>query len=243
MGEIGSLRDLVKPQEGEVSRLIFSDPEIYRLELERIFAKCWLYLAHETEIPNRGDFVTRTMGEDPVIVVRGEDAKVRVLLNTCRHRGRTVCREDLGNAEQFRCPYHGWTYSNMGKLIAIPAYRQIYPEGLDLETLGLCESPHVDSYRGMIFGSWNDKAQSLSDYLGGMKWYLDLLVGRTDGGVEVVGPPQRWWWKRIGNWARLISSATLTTSIPRTNIGWRLAVSASARKAIRFIPRMGMGWV
>ena len=71
-----NLRELVKPEEGQVSRLIFTDPEIYQLELERIFARCWLYLAHETEIPHRGDFVTRTMGEDPVIVVRGEDDEV-----------------------------------------------------------------------------------------------------------------------------------------------------------------------
>src|SRR5712691_11157797 len=103
MAGICNLRELVKPQQGEVSRLIFSDPEVYRWEPERIFAKCWLYLAHETESLDRGDFVTRTMGEDPVIVVRGADDGVRVLLNTCRHRGRTVCREDMGNADEFRC--------------------------------------------------------------------------------------------------------------------------------------------
>jgi len=192
VGAMANLHQLVKPEEGQVSRLIFTDPEIYQLELERIFAKCWLYLAHETEIPNRGDFVTRSMGEDPVIVVRGEDDEVRVLLNTCRHRGRSVCREDMGNADQFRCPYHGWTYGNTGKLIGIPAYKQIYPQDLGMAQLGLYEAPQVDSYRGLIFATWDDQAQSLSDYLGGMKWYLDLLVGRTDSGVEDIGPPQRW---------------------------------------------------
>jgi len=187
-----ALRKLVRPQDGEVSRLIFTDPEIYQQELERIFARCWLYVAHESEISNPGDFVTRTMGEDPVIVTRGEDGKVHVLLNTCRHRGRTVCLVDFGNAPEFRCPYHGWTYKNTGELIAVPAYKQAYPGGLDLGRLALYEAPRVDAYKGMIFANWDAKTTSLSDYLGGMKWYLDLFVDRTDGGVEVVGPPQRW---------------------------------------------------
>src|SRR5688572_30308403 len=102
-----ALDELMRPQEGLVSARIFTDPEIYRLEQEKIFAKSWLYVAHESEVPRPGDFVTRQMGEDPVIVCRGRDGKVRVFLNVCRHRGRRVCNQDVGTTPKFICGYHG----------------------------------------------------------------------------------------------------------------------------------------
>ena len=83
--------DLVRVDDGLISARVFADPDVYQLELERVFGRTWLFVAHESEIPRRGDFVTRVMGEDPVIVVRGADGEVRVLLNVCRHRGRKLC--------------------------------------------------------------------------------------------------------------------------------------------------------
>ncbi|HEY3306360.1 MAG TPA: Rieske 2Fe-2S domain-containing protein [Candidatus Binatia bacterium] len=174
---------------GLVSAKIFVDEEIYRLEQERIYSRSWLFLAHDSEIPEPGDFVTRWMGEDPVIVWRGQDRKARVFLNVCRHRGRRVCAEDVGKAAQMRCPYHGWTYSNMGKLAAVPFFEG-YQGRLEKESLGLCEAK-VESYRGLIFGSWDEKAEGLEEYLGEMRWVLDLMFGRSDG-AEVVGGPMRW---------------------------------------------------
>lgn len=115
------MHDLVDVDAGLVSARIFVDEDIYQQELERIFARSWLFVAHESEVPRPGTFVTRSMGEDPVIVWRGADGQVRVLLNVCRHRGRRVCGEDLGQAAQFRCPYHGWTYNSQGELVGVPA--------------------------------------------------------------------------------------------------------------------------
>src|SRR5712692_5103994 len=83
---------------GTVSAKIFVDEDIYRREQERIFGRSWLFLAHDSEIPEPGYFVTRSMGEDPVIVWRGQDRNVRVFLNVCRHRGRRICAEDAGKA-------------------------------------------------------------------------------------------------------------------------------------------------
>jgi len=185
-----SLRGLVRADKGEVSGRIFVDPEIYKLEQERVFGKAWLFVAHDSEMPKPGDFVTRKMGEDPVIVWRGQDGKVRVFLNVCRHRGRKVCGEDLGCAAQFRCPYHGWTYSNKGELIAVPFYEG-YQGRLDKGELGLYEAPRVESYGGMVFASWEKGKGSLGDYLGEMKWVMDLMFRRSDG-MEVVGAPMRW---------------------------------------------------
>ena len=192
----GFIKDLVRTEEGVVSSRIFVDPEIYGLELEQIFAQSWLFVAHESEIPQAGDFVTRYMGEDPVIVWRGQDGKIRVFLNVCRHRGRKVCGEDLGRAAQFRCPYHGWTYNNGGELISVPFFEG-YQGKLDMGGLGLYQAPRVGLYHGLIFAHWEAAGESLSEYLGEMAWVLDLLFGRT-AGMEVVGTPMRW--EADANW-------------------------------------------
>lgn len=184
-----ALNGLIKQQEGLVSTRIFSDPEIYRLEQERLFARTWLFVAHESEIPRVGDFVARHMGEDPVIVSRGRDNKIRVFLNVCRHRGRKICGADLGSTSKFVCGYHGWTYSDTGELIAVPFF-EAYGGKLDKSNNGLFQAA-VGTYHGLIFATWNSAAESLSDYLGPMKWVLDLAFGRTKG-TEVVGPPIRW---------------------------------------------------
>ncbi len=166
------------------------------MEMERIFTRNWLYVAHDSEIPRPGDFVTRSMGDDPVIVWRGQDGKVRVFLNVCRHRGRRVCSADLGRAASFKCPYHGWTYSNTGELSSVPFFEGFQGK-LDRSQLGLYQAPKVASYRGLIFANWDVKAKGLDAYLGEMKWILDLLFGRTEE-LEVVGSPMRW--EADSNW-------------------------------------------
>src|SRR5881392_3100672 len=111
---------------GLIDRSTSSDPRIYRLELQRIFARAWNFMCHETQIPNAGDYFTSYIGEDQVIVVRGEDGEVRVLLNTCRHRGNALCRAELGNTKTFVCSYHGWTYGLDGALIGVPGRTNFY---------------------------------------------------------------------------------------------------------------------
>lgn len=175
----------IDPAAGRIPAWIFSDPELYRLELERIFARCWLCVGHEAEIPQPGDYVTRTMGEHPVIVARGLDGQVHVLLNVCRHRGMRVCRSDRGHSSHFRCPYHGFTYSNDGTLVGVPFEKEIYGDTLDKRQWGLIRA-RVDRYAGLIFATWDPQAPSLQEYLGPIRWYLDLMVGRCP--MEVYGP-------------------------------------------------------
>lgn len=185
-----SVASLVGPDGSTVSARALTDPDIYRMELERIFARSWLALAHESEIPNPGDYVLRSMGEDRVIVSRDTDGGIHILLNSCRHRGMPVCRADAGNASQFKCPYHGFTYQSSGEFVGAPVLKKAYGDTLDRSTMGLV-SARCETYGGMIFGSFDPAPPALREYLGDMAWYLDLLLARTPGGLEVVGSPHR----------------------------------------------------
>ena len=129
------LADLVR--DDRVNSRIYTDPEIFEAEMERIFHRGWVYVAHETEIPEPGDYKTTMVGRQPVIVNRSsDDAEVQVMFNRCRHRATTVCDQHAGNANYFRCPYHGWTYNSCGELVGVP-YREGYGDDFDMEDLGL----------------------------------------------------------------------------------------------------------
>jgi phenylpropionate dioxygenase-like ring-hydroxylating dioxygenase large terminal subunit len=177
---------------GHVGRRIYADGEIHELEQERIFRRAWGFLAHESELPEPGDYVERQLAGEPVLVIRGDDGVVRAFLNSCRHRGMRLCRADRGNASFLRCPYHGWSYARDGALVSVFAEELYDPENLDKSSLGLIPVDQLGSYKGMIFGTWSKDAPPLDEYLGDMRFYLDVLIGRTDAGVEVMGPPQCW---------------------------------------------------
>jgi phenylpropionate dioxygenase-like ring-hydroxylating dioxygenase large terminal subunit len=193
------LQDLVDSETALVSRRAFSDEEIYQLEQERIFGRCWLFLGHESQIPRPGNYLTNTMAEDSVIVCRDPQGRLRAFLNTCRHRGNKVCLFDRGHASTFTCTYHGWSYNTEGKLVGVPFFQDAYYGELDREHWGLVEVPMVASYGGMIFGCWDAEAGSLEEYLGDLRWYLDKLYLAEDmGGLEVLPWTQRY--RSVGNW-------------------------------------------
>ena len=102
-----ALEEIVRPHEGLISRRIFTDPEVFELELERIFGKGWFFIGHDSEIPEPGDFVTRPCGIDPAVLIRDDEGVVHAFLNSCRHRGMRIARTDRDNATFLKCPYHG----------------------------------------------------------------------------------------------------------------------------------------
>lgn len=175
---------------GQIPLGVYGDAELYDLELERVFARNWLFLAHESELPAPGDYVLRYMAEDPWIVVRDEHGEIHVLFDSCRHRGAQVCRADKGNTSHFRCPYHGWTFKNDGTLVGVPN-RQIGYKELDDAAWGLIHAPQVTIHRGMIFACLDPRAPSFAEHLGDFAWYLDVHFGAA-GGMEVIGDPHRW---------------------------------------------------
>ena len=178
---------LVDAAGGIVSRRIYSEQDIYQEELERIFARCWLFLCHESQISRPGDFLTTYMGEDPVLVVRDSSGTVGAFLNVCRHRGNRLCRADTGNASSFICAYHGWAYGNDGNLQAVPNLQDAYYNELDRGKWGLVPVTQLESYKGLVFATFDPEAPPLLDYLGDMTWYLDAMFDRREGGVEVLG--------------------------------------------------------
>ncbi len=188
-----NVKRLVDTKQGLLDQQIFTNQDIYKMELERIFSRCWLFLGHETQIPERNDFFTTYMGEDPIILQRDPSGKIRAYLNMCRHRGTRVCRTDHGKANSFKCPYHGWVYSSDGgKLVNVPAFKEAYYSELSLEKYGLVEVTQLDTYKGLIFGNWDPHAPPLLDYLGDMTWYMDMLFDRHESGTEVMGRVYKW---------------------------------------------------
>ena len=184
---------LVDRENGIVANEVFSDSEVYRHEQKQVFGRCWLFVGHESMIPERGDYITNYMGEDAVIVCRDMTGNVRVLLNKCRHRGNKVCMYDRGNAKTFTCSFHGWTYDIDGKLSGVPHKRSAYFNDLDLDSHGLVPVPKVATYGGLIFANWDAGAVSLDDYLGEMRWYLDnFLTADFAGGMEIIPGIQRY---------------------------------------------------
>ena len=184
------IKNLINTKDGIQSRRIFHDQDIYDLEMERIFARCWLFLTHESLIPNAGDYITTKMGQDNVIVVRQQNGKVRAFVNSCSHRGARVCAAEAGNTRSFVCSYHGWAYGIDGSLQGVPLEKEVYNNQLDKPTHGLVEVALVDSFCGFVYGCFDPAAPSLREFMGEAAWYLEAWMG-APGGTELIGPPSR----------------------------------------------------
>lgn len=184
-----TLADPQKASPGDVplsvDRRYFADEDVWRRELERVFHGSWLAVAHESEVPDPGDYVTRRMGTDEVVVARGEDGTLHVMLNACTHRGTLLCKADRGNSANFRCGYHGWTFSNDGELRGVPRFRELYGSEFRREEHPLVRA-RVGSYRGLVFATFDRELVPLEDYLGGMRFYLDTFLAASPAGNEAT---------------------------------------------------------
>ena len=184
---------------GMIPAHVYADPEIFAAERDRLFTRSWVFLAHESEIPDRGDYVVRRVLADSFIVARDEAGIVRVMFNMCLHRGMQVCRAEMGNASHFRCPYHAWTYRNDGRLAGLPFHEEAYggEDGFARAGQALLPAPSMGTHNGLIFISLDPDAPALSDYLGDFAFYLDFYTRQSPAGVELRGPQR---WRIKANW-------------------------------------------
>jgi fatty-acyl-CoA synthase len=185
---------------------LYNSPRVFADERERIFRREWLAVGHESEVARPGDFVRKQLGGQPVILTRGHDGTLHVLLNRCSHRGNLICDDPTGNARAFRCPYHGWTFSNTGDLMGFP-YRDGYAETVSKDGLGLGRAPRLDTCQGFVFASFADGGPTLREHLGDATELLDRLAAFSpEGGIELTAG---WLRHRVrANWKLIVENET-----------------------------------
>lgn len=187
--------EMVDAERSEVDRSLFSDARIFAEEQRKIFSRAWVFVGHESQVPNVGDYFASRMGTDPVIMVRDKEGNIGVFHNSCRHRGMRVCRYDGGNTRLFTCSYHGWSYGIDGRLIGVPAMKESYCNKLDKSRMGLIRAAQATNYKGSIWATWDEDAVPFLEYLGGARYLLDLTLDShdgTEGGSEVSVGVQKW---------------------------------------------------
>ncbi|MFK0161041.1 Rieske 2Fe-2S domain-containing protein [Rhizobium sp. NPDC090279] len=169
-------------------RDIFTNEDLFELEMKHIFESNWVYLAHESQIPDNNDYYTTYIGRQPVVITRDKSGELHAVINACAHRGATLCRRKHGNKGSFTCPFHGWTFSNTGKLLKVKDEKTTqYPEQFAKNgSHDLKRVPRFQSYRGFLFGSLNEDVASLEDYLGAAKVIIDQIVDQAPEGLEVL---------------------------------------------------------
>ena len=186
----------VKPRESvdwsrKIDRRIYHDPEIYRTELERIFRRSWIFVGLANELKAPGDFLTATIGEDPVIVTRDGKGELRAFYNTCTHRAAMLTCDSHGNCPAFRCIYHGWTFNLEGRLTGVP-YPDAYGEDFQKEDFDI-PAVHVDTFAGLVFVALEPAVPRLNDFLGEAMEPVEKYCA----GTEVLGRVR---WRYPGNW-------------------------------------------
>jgi len=178
------------PQTGvyRCRRDIFTDEAIFDLEMRHIFEGNWVYLAHESQIPEPNDYFTTAIGRQPIVITRDKQGTLHAVINACSHRGAMLCRRKHGNKSSFTCQFHGWTFSNAGKLLKVKDGKTgEYPAGFNRDgSHNLKAVPKFESYRGFLFGSLNPDVLPLEEYLGETRVIIDQIVDQAPNGIEVL---------------------------------------------------------
>ena len=214
------IASLVAPD--RVAGALYTDPALFEREMDRIFHRTWVWVAHESEIPKAGDFRTAWVGRRPVIVTRDRRGGINVLLNRCRHRGASVCETPKGNGNGFTCPYHAWSYSLDGALRGIP-YPEGYEDVVEKKDLPL-QRLRVGTYAGMVFASFSEDIEPLEDFLGGARLWIDRFMKQGAGyPVKVQGEHK---FRFNGNWKIQLENTTDWYHFPIVHRSWMSSVDA-----------------
>ncbi|WP_063130932.1 aromatic ring-hydroxylating oxygenase subunit alpha [Nocardia fusca] len=217
--------------EDRVAARMYTDPEIFEQEITRIFESTWIWVAHESELPTPGSFKSTYVGRQPVIVTRNRKGQLNTLLNRCRHRGASICEQKQGVANGFTCPYHAWSYSLDGQLRGIP-----YPDGYE----GVVEKGDLslrklrtESYGGMVFATFAEGIESLDDFLGDAKLWIDRFMKQGGGyPIKVLGTHR---FTFHGNWKIQLENTTDGYHFPIVHRSWMASVDAETADMMSFM--------
>ena len=218
-----------RPEEGvvRVNREIFTDEEIFDLEMKHIFEGNWIFLAHESQIPEVGDYFTTNIGRQPVVITRGKDGELNCLINACSHRGAMLCRKKVDNRTTITCPFHGWTFSNDGTLLKVKDEKDGgYPENFNTDgSHNMRRVPKFESYRGFLFGSLNADVVPLDEHLGDARVIMDMLIDQSPDGLEVLKGTSTYTYD--GNWKLQAENGADGYHVSSTH--WNYAATTSRR--------------
>ena len=200
-----AIRALVQPD--RIHRDVYTDPEIFQLEMEHLWSKTWVFVGHDSQIPGEGDYYTTQIGLQPVMMVRQRDGSVRVLRNRCSHKGAKLVSDVTGNvAGFFRCPYHAWTYRLDGGLRGVPmkgAYANTSFEECDAARGLAVIASHV--YRGFVFARLSADGPDFTEYFNASLSSIDYLADRSpQGELEITGGVLRY--MHDSNWKMFVEN-------------------------------------
>lgn len=178
-------------EEKQLHSDIYTDPDVFEQEMKSLFHNAWIYVGHESQVPQTGDYISTRIGSSPVLLVRDAKQQIHVLMNRCAHKGARLVNETKGNlGKMVRCPYHAWTYRLDGSLLSIPLKREY--EGSDFEACpaakGISKAGGVEVYRGFVFARLSAEGPGFHEYFGDVLQALDAMADSSpEGELEVVG--------------------------------------------------------
>lgn len=208
-------------------RDIFTDPALFDLEMKHIFEGNWVYLAHESQIPEPNDYFTTWIGRKPIVITRDKGGELHAMINACSHRGATLCRRKHGNKGSFTCPFHGWTFNNSGKLLKVKDDKTGgYPASFNVDgSHDLTRLARFENYRGFLFGSLNKDVPSLEEHLGGACAVIDQIVDGAPNGLEVLRGSSSYIYD--GNWKMQIENGADGYHV--SSVHWNYAATMGRR--------------
>jgi benzoate/toluate 1,2-dioxygenase alpha subunit len=209
-------------------REMFTNEELFELEMKHIFEGNWIYLAHDSQLPKVNDYYTTKIGRQPVFITRNKDGQLNAFINACAHRGATLARYKRGNKGSFTCPFHGWTFNNSGKLLKIKDPTDTgYPAAFNCDgSHDLKKLARFESYKGFLFGSLKADVQPLTEFLGESTKIIDMIVDQSPDGLEVLRGSSTYVYE--GNWKLQAENGADGYHVTATH--WNYAATQGQRK-------------
>jgi len=209
-------------------RDMFTDPELFELEMKHIFEGNWIYLAHESQVANPNDYFTTYIGRQPVVITRNRDGDLNCFINACSHRGAVLCRKKKDNKAVFTCPFHGWSFNNSGKLVKVKDPNDAgYPDSFNCDGSHDLKKVRMENYRGFLFGSLNDDVKPLTEHLGEAAKIIDMIVDQSPEGLEMVRGSSTYVYD--GNWKLQAENGADGYHVSATH--WNYVATTARRKA------------